>query len=453
VAIQPFRTNCIRFSLRSKRRAVIAFVVALAPVLFLTEETLRTAAATTLAESPSLARIRWSVRLDPSNSRLYHRLGMRSYLAVVASQPAEKVAPSQVIELLQKSLELNPRQSSYWWDLASVCDTLHRPECAATAFKRALELDPMRPRLRWLAANHYLRAGDTDTALAHFRQLLVLDPSYASDTFRICTRILDDPQTVLERILPGNTDPKLKLAYITALMSGCEATAAYQIWTRSVSSFSPLPFDLTEPFLDALINGGHIQEAAAVWSALEKAEAVTRPEGDDQTNSIFNGDFERLPLNAGFDWRYVEGAYVSLDFADATPYHGAQCLRLDFTVSRNEEYEPVYQFIPVLPNHSYILSAYVRSQEITSDSGPRLRVVDPFCGSCLKAASESTVGTTPWHQARLTFATGPATKLVKMSVWRPRGRTYPMTITGAFWLDFVSMRTQAADHQEIAAGR
>jgi hypothetical protein len=132
--------------------------------------------------------------------------------------------------------------------------------------------------------------------------------------------------------------------------------------------------------------------------------------------------------------------YASVDFADASPYAGAQCLRVDFPVGQNDDFEPVYQIVPAAPNQSYSLSAYVRSSEITSDSGPRLRVIDEDCPACLNAETDSTVGSTPWHSVKLDFTAGPQTKALRVSVWRPRSRVFPMEISGSFWLDAVSIR-------------
>ena len=98
---------------------------------------------------------------------------------------------------------------------------------------------------------------------------------------------------------------------------------------------------------------------------------------------VFNGGFEQEPLNAGFDWRFAQQPYLTLDFFDATAHTGARSFRADFTVPQNSEYEPVYQLVPVVPGQTYELSAYVKSEAITSDSGPRLRVLDPKCLVCL----------------------------------------------------------------------
>src|SRR5437667_342814 len=114
----------------------------------------------------------------------------------------------------------------------------------------------------------------------------------------------------------------------------------------------------------------------------------------------------------------VEVGYV--DFAAPGAYQGARCLRVDFKVGRNDEYEPAYQIVAVQPNHTYSLEAYVRSQDISSTSGPCLRVTDTQQQGFEDAISETTVGTTDWHPVSLSFSTGPETQSVRLSLWRPR---------------------------------
>ena len=166
---------------------------------------------------------------------------------------------------------------------------------------------------------------------------------------------------------------------------------------------------------------------------------VKRAASDEAGNLIFNGDFERDVLNAGFGWRTAPGAYLGFDFPSSGAYRGKRCFRLDFG-GRNEESEPLLQFVPVAPSQAYSLTAYVRSEDVTSDSGPRLRVLDPACPACLDVSSETTVGTTPWHALSLKFSTGAQTQVVRVSVRRPRGRTFPTEITGTFWLDAVTLK-------------
>jgi hypothetical protein len=241
---------------------------------------------------------------------------------------------------------------------------------------------------------------------------------------------------------------------------------AYRIWRRVVADSRPFPFSSAAPYLERLIALGRIEEAVNVWQDLERLGIVKRNEADEvapgfspapaalkggatppeteglpneKENLIFNGNFEQSPLDAGFDWRAGPRTYLAVDFSAPGAYHGAHCLRVDFTVSRNDEYEPAYQIVPVLPHHAYTLEAYVRSEDITSDTGPCLRVSDTQPAGFPDAISETTVGTTPWHPLRLSFSTGPQTRAVRLSFWRPRSRVFPMEISGTSWLDAVSL--------------
>lgn len=210
----------------------------------------------------------------------------------------------------------------------------------------------------------------------------------------------------------------------------------------TVANPRPFPFSAAEPYLDRLIDLGRIAEAAAVWRDLERLEIVKGSKQDQSDNLIFNGDFEQSPLNTGFDWRWSSNlTFLALDFSAPGAFHGAHCLRIDFSVSRNAEYEPVYQIVPVLPNTTYTLQAYVRSEDITSDTGPSLRVTGTQQPGFRDVISDTTVGTTSWHPVRLYFSTGPWTQAVRLSVWRPLGRTYPTEISGTFWLDAVSLES------------
>ena len=139
----------------------------------------------------------------------------------------------------------------------------------------------------------------------------------------------------------------------------------------------PFPLSLAKPYVENLLELGRADEALEAWRDMEKLGIVAKPRSDDEGNLVFNGDFEQVPLNVGFDWRARATPYVALDFSDAAAHTGKVCLRIDFTVSRNESYMPLYQWVAVSPNRGYRLTAFVRSQDITSDSGPRLQVFGP----------------------------------------------------------------------------
>jgi len=431
------------FSLRSRGRASGFLLAVGLAALFMAGEAVRIVIAASLEGSARLPQLRRALTLDPDNANLHYQLGL------VYSYSPQDIDPAEALKHFRRATELNPYRAIYWSSVASACDSVGNRVCADRALERAVTLSPMTPRLHWITANHYLVTDRPEAALPHFQRLLELSPEYAWPTFRLCLQATRDPQVVLKKVLPSGADAKLKLAYVDFLSAQGNLDFAYGVWGQTVASASPFAFSLAVPYLERLLDLGRYKEAINVWGDLERLGIVNKPPSEDRDNLIYDGDFEQVPLNAGFDWRTSELPYLWFAFPNSGAYRGGRCLRLDFTVGRNDESEAVYQFVPAAPNQGYLLRAYTRSDNITSDSGPRLRVLDPACPACLDVSSETTVGTTPWHPVSLKFSTGAHAQVVRVSVWRPRSRTFPTEITGTFWLDTVSLERLDFEKSEV----
>ena len=432
--VRPLSVNYVEFSLKSRRRSGWFLSLAALVTLVGSAEAIKIAVVTALGKSAEVSDVQKALALDPGNPVLHSRLSQLD---------GDSLQPSNLAEAFRearRATALDPNKSDYWLTLASACESVPGNACADQALQRALVLSPMVPRVWWVAGNHYLRTDRPEAALPCFHRLLELSPDYAAPTFALTLRAYGNPQMILEKVVGDEKDPRLGLAFADFMSAHNEFDAAHQAWTRIADGGAQFTFVAVRPYLERLLGHGRYQEARAVWLHLERRGVIAKPADSEQGNWVFNGGFERPPLGAGFDWRAQPSSYVSVDFADASPYEGTHCLRVDFPVGQNDEFEPVYQILPVAPNQAYTLAAYVRSKDITSDSGPRLRVTDPDCRSCLDAWTDTTLGTTPWHKVTLRFSAGPQTPAVRVSVWRPRSRVFPMDISGSFWLDAVSVR-------------
>jgi hypothetical protein len=416
-----------------------AFLLVVISVVCLTGfETVRLAIISHLADTSDVGRLQRALALDAGNPEIARRLGLAYFYSM------ESVDTSRGLDYLRQAAELNTYRALYWADYGRSCDSVANLECAGRALERAVQLAPTTPRYHWLLANHYIRSDQPDKAMEEFATLLRLDPDgYAQRALRVCLKAFDNPDEIFRKVVTDSATPDLKLLYAELLCDTGRADSAGQIWSDMAAKSAAFPFSLAAPYLARLFNLQRYEAAENVWRDLERLGIVRRSADEDQGNLIFNGGFEQPPLDAGFDWIDRDLPYLAVDFADSRAYQGRRCLRLDFTVPRNEEYQPVYTFAPVEPGRPYRLQFYARSENIESDSGPRLRVFDPMCQSCLDVASEMTVGTTPWHPLGVTFTAGPQTKVVQVDLWRPRGRTFPTEISGNFWLDAVSLQVAA----------
>ena len=432
-------TSTFELPLRTRSRICVFLLAIGIPGFWMAVKITRITVASTLGESARLPDLRRALALDPLNPAIHRRLGL------VYSFSFGDISPPDAVKQFCQAVELSPQNAYCWAEFAQACEEVGDNGCADQALDHALSLSPMTPRLHWITANHYLRTDRTDLALVHFRRLLELSPSYAAQTFRVCLQLISDPQVVYAKVLPPDGNSKLGLAFVNFLSTQNDLGNAYQIWRQVAHQSSGVGFAEAQPFLDHLLSDGRIQEAQTVWHDLIRLGAVRKPPDPDQANMVFNGGFERSPLNGGFDWRLQPGPYVSVDFSDTSSYQGGQCLRVDFLVRRNEEFEPVYQIVPVAPNQTYLLTAYTRSKDITSDSGPRLRVLDPFHPESLQASTETTLGTTSWHLLNTKFKAGTQTQCVSLSIWRPRSRSFPSEISGVFWVDAISLKPLNSD--------
>lgn len=392
----------------------------------------------------TVANLRRALAIDPMDPRIYRLLG--THLCYL-----EEPNMAEGLSYLRRATELSPYESNYWFALGSACDLANDNACADQAFERAVNFSPVAPRFQWGAANHFVVAGQTDKALTYFHRLLQLDPGYAWSAFRVCLRATGDPEIVYHQVVLPGDDINLKLTFVNFL-SGEENNmeAAHQVWTEIFATPSSFPITASEPYFERMVNLGRGQDAKNAWQDLERVGVVHGQDPGGVDNLIFNGDFENPPVNAGLDWRYGVAPFLSVDYSDPGAHHGNRCMRMDFTVGRNEVYVGPHEFVPVDPNHKYLLQAYVRTQNITSDSGPRLQVVDPVCPTCMNFLSETTEGTTPWHLITLNVLTGPKTQLIEVVVLRLRGRSFPTEITGSFWMDSVSLREVHPDSEQVS---
>ncbi len=345
---------------------------------------------------------------------------------------------SAALPYLRRATELNSHGAAYWVDLARGCELADQIECAGSAYEKAVVLAPMRPGFIWELANYSLRVGDNEKALKGFAQYLRLLPSTRERTFRLVSRGIHDPALLWEKVVHVSGDPETELAYLNFYKKQDAQAETAQLWSEVMEEGKLFPASAAVPYVDRLLEGLEYDQAKQAWTDMQAKGIVQAQQPDDDL--VYNGNFEEKPLNGGFDWRLHEQPYLYLDVAQPASCRESRCLYVNFTVPQNLEYEPVYEIIPVKPHQLYSLSAYVRSQDITSDSGPRLRVVDPQCEACITAMTSSVIETRPWHKVEVTFMTGPRTQVLKLSVFRQRSRVFPMEISGEFWLDSVSLK-------------
>src|SRR5207249_5631818 len=139
-----------------------------------------------------------------------------------------------------------------------------------------------------------------------------LDSTYAPVAWGALQPALK-PDVVFEKLLADSADSAIKVGYVDFLSAQGDDDAAYRTWRLVAADPHPFPFSAAQPYLERLIELGRIEAAAHVWQDLKRLGIVKSSDADERGSLIFNGDFEQLPLNAGFDWRTGPLPYLAVD--------------------------------------------------------------------------------------------------------------------------------------------
>jgi hypothetical protein len=368
-------------------------------------------------------------QLDPGNSDYYLKLG-RLY-----EYSLTDVNPTKAIEDLTRAAQLNPMDAQPWLDLGAVQEVTGRIDDASISLRRANYLAPTQPGFQWAIANFFLLHGDTKEAMRHFRVVLAGTGQYNEIIFNTAWKAIGNGKEILASLIPDNVDTEYR--YMDYLIHKSQLADAQGVWDRLVTEHQSFDPRLAAYFMDVLMGTGHPDQAYKLWSDLESHHLVSDPA--EPGNLLSNGDFESDLGNFGFTWRLygTQGVYIGLD---TTVFRSSgHSAVISFTGSSgNLFYEGLQHWVKVTPGTAYQARAYLKTEDITTDSGPRLWVHDPVKPAVFSKYSDQLVGTNAgWTLLTVDFT--PKTSYVTVAIARMPSQKLDNVISGKVWVDDVSV--------------
>jgi hypothetical protein len=323
------------------------------------------------------------------------------------------------------ALRRDPANAYRWADLAEAYQAAGDIPRARLCFQRALQLGPYILPVWIRDANFLFQLGDSASALHASARVLATVPDYDAILFSYFDR-LADPDQVLAAI---GSDRRATVSYLRHFIDSGNQSAAAVVWTSAVRR-NYVDDPLASSYLDFLLRGHFYDEASEAWTAYKR----TGPRSD----LLFNGSFE-LPLSgAAFDWRIQTSPRFDTARENAGARDGKWCVHIAFHGDDNVSYENVMQTARVRPG-SYRLSAWVRTRDITTNEGLRLRVFDPESPARLDLRTDSLTGTRPWTLVQLPFIVPPQTNLITVELYRVPSLKFDNKIAGSAWVDDVHL--------------
>jgi hypothetical protein len=314
-----------------------------------------------------------------------------------------------------------------WCELAEAQADAGRPRQAARTIRRALELGPGLPQIHMRAANLYFRLDDAQAAVRECARVLAIVPDYDAVVFGSFDRFGVPAIDALGSI---RHDRRAMAAYLERLVAAGRMEDAAEAW-RAGGGRDFASATLVSRYLDALLARRRYADAIALWRAYDRAGAAAPPD------HLCNGDFEREPIPAAFDWRTPAAAPGVRVARDRRARSGAWSLRIDFPGDENLDYRGPFQDA-VLAAGVYEVSAWVRAQEITTDQGPYLAVVRAEDGAPLLETAMIR-GSSEWSEVRGRFRVALGPQLCRVQLRRHPSRKIDCKIGGGVWLDAVRL--------------
>jgi hypothetical protein len=388
--------------------------------------------------------IQAAIKWDPQNPEYYDALATLTHLYAAGGNSPE------VVRLSEKATKLSPYNAFYWADLGAAYEWSGRKDDALRTFTRAHALFPNSPQINWKIANFYVRTGKISHALRTLKEVLLEDPTKERLVFSLAANATPDNQEILREMLPPSAPILLDYLEFQIETNGMDPAA--QTWATLLELKSPFDPARAFPYLDALIQHHDVDRLTEAWSALSARFPQEIAARESAPNLITNGNFAFAPLNGGLDWRIipVQGAAVTVD--PSTGVDAGKSLRINFDGTQNLDYAHVLQYVPVTPNTSYKFSAYIRTQGISTDSGPRFVLQDAYDPAELadvtsksanpirfSTSTESVTGTSDWSPHQLEFKTTASTRLLIVKVARPVSHKFDNKLAGTVWIARVTL--------------
>lgn len=337
---------------------------------------------------------------------------------------------------LERATAIDSRSDEFWLELASAYEAAGDQRGALRAYRRAQADAPISSDVAWRYGSFLLRRGDRAAGFAEIRRALAAKPSLAAAAVSECWQADPEIGAILDEALPAR--PRFYFVAIDFFLVQRRWGAALAVWNRLLTLGAPIRMAQALPLVDALIEQDQIAAAEGAW---RKALGATGElVGEKRSLSlVYDGGFERQPVGGGFGWREGKVAGVAYALDGDVFRSGSRSMRVTFDGTENLDFANLVEYVPVQPGRRYRFSAYLRTKDITTDSGLRFWIHAPRHPGGAQVLTPSLVGTNEWTRASAEITAGKDTDVLAIALRRIPSEKFDNKLAGTAWIDDVSL--------------
>ncbi|MGA9885482.1 MAG: tetratricopeptide repeat protein [Candidatus Acidiferrales bacterium] len=381
-------------------------------------------------DSGDLHLVERGAALVPSDASAWDNLGHLQQWSLSNSDLPGAIAD------YRRALRDDPLAAHYWMDLASAEEASGDDSGANDAFMHAQAVYPDSAEVAFYYGNFLLRQQKYSPAFAALRKAVREDPSLLPLAISRAWRATNDANEIIDQLLPARATLYVKAIDYFAAIHQCDA--ALVIWSRLANSKTAVPLPSAFPLVDELISENRSADARRIW--LQAASDANRPGGyASDSSSVWNGDFAEDLAGGGLGWRWDPLPGVDLSFEAAPAQSGVRALRLDFNGGSNVDLAGPYEYVPVSSAQPYHFHALMRTDAITTESGPRFSISDPNHPNVVSVLTDNFTGTHKWTPVDANFSTGPETAFLVIRIVRTPSLLFDNKLSGTVWVADISL--------------
>ena len=404
--------------------------IALAVAAYLSYFSVRTARATYHTDAQTLYGYERATQLEPGNARNWFLLGR------YVQYSFEDADPRRAISSYIKSLEIDPRATSTWLELAAAYESEGNEVAARNAFVNAKKTYPLSAEVSWRYGNFLLRQGELELAFAEIRHSVEADPDRATEAVSRCLRVEPDANVILDRVLPAKGD--IYMAVMGALARDRQTDNALKAWARIVAMHPKIVLSDVFELVMQLRETGRQREAHQVWVQAVELAGLAQLEGP-RNSMVWDGGFESDVTGPTYAWHFAKTSRsAQIGFDAQEKYSGKRSLRLSFDGSSDIAFEDVCQIVPAEAGRAYELSVWMKSKDVTTDQGVRIEL-GPGIAGVNGAVTTDIRGTQPWTRFATVWPAAKESQEVQICFRRYPSDQEDNKIRGTVWVDDVAL--------------
>jgi tetratricopeptide (TPR) repeat protein len=384
-----------------------------------------------------------ATRIEPDNPETWYQLGRFRQLDFDHAD-----LPLSITDY-RRAIQLNPRSPYYKLDLAGALEMAGNISEADSYFRAAQADYPISAEVPWKYGNFLLRQNRMSEAYAQIHRALIGDPRLTPLAVSRVWYSDPDVHVLLDQVLP-NTAAAYSQA-LSFLTDAQDPTAAIEVWHRLIAVDPHTDMTRVCQFTDMLLAQEKFDEAGTVWREAVGKDAGPAP-AYAGNSLVYDGGFERGIAAGGFGWQLVDAMGADFDFDTDVKHSGSRSARLTYDGTENLMYEGLFQTVPVSPGIRYRFQGFLRTDQISTESGMRFEIKDPKDPQHLDVLTPNETGTLPWTLEQIDFTTGPQTRLIRVELVRKPSGRLDNKLRGTVWIDDVTIVPGGANSDGHAPG-